>query len=184
MLGKRTRGNDAQDAQQQTKRTLTSLVAASTTKPSLAVTSAKRVAAAGTKSAPMQCTLSQKENQAIQPPAVPQVEHDVFMVDASEQPASSAYSQCLLPPLDSTAHSDMGITSDSSFSPTDNPERGGSRGTGFDEPFDPSHLRSRRSPPLDFVRPRFVSTPLRTSRSARDAARLLAPSFPGRLRTS
>jgi hypothetical protein len=92
MLGKRTRGNDTQDAQQQPKRTLTSLVAASTTKPSLAVTSAKRVAAAGTKTTPMQRTLSQKENQAIQSPAVPKVEHDVFMVDASEQPASRAYS--------------------------------------------------------------------------------------------
>ncbi|GAA5970950.1 hypothetical protein JCM8115_005508 [Rhodotorula mucilaginosa] len=96
MLGKRTRGNDTQDAQQQPKRTLTSLVAASTTKPSLAVTSAKRVAAAGTKTTPMQRTLSQKENQAIQSPAVPKVEHDVFMVDASEQPASRAYT--LSPP--------------------------------------------------------------------------------------
>ena len=184
MLGKRTRGNDAQDAQQQTKRTLTSLVAASTTKPSLAVTSAKRVAAAGTNSTPMQHTLSQKENQAIQSPTVPKVEHDVFMVDASEQPASSAYSQCLLPPLDSAAHSDISITSYSSFSPTESPERGGDRFIDPNEPFDPSHLRSRRIPPLDFVRPRFVPTPLWASRPARDAARALAPSFPGRLRTS
>ena len=52
---------------------------------------------------------------------------------------------------------------------------------GLDEPFDSSHLRSRRFSPLDFVRPRFVSAPLRTSRTARNAARLLAPPLPGRL---
>ncbi|GAA5985970.1 hypothetical protein JCM10908_006354 [Rhodotorula pacifica] len=87
MLGKRTRGNGAEDDLQAKRPLVTGL----STKPALAaITSAKRIAT--TQCPPtMQRTLSQKENQAIESRSVPQVEHDVFMADAEAKPASSAY---------------------------------------------------------------------------------------------
>lgn len=99
MLGKRTRGNGAQDPQQQAKRPLMSLIAGSSTKPGgLAPLSSKRTAVAAAESPSMQRTLSQKENVAVRTPAAPLVEYDLFMADANgarAQQVSVAYSQCL-----------------------------------------------------------------------------------------
>lgn len=89
MLGKRTRGNTPADIQQ-VKRPLTALVGPTSTKPSLGNTPAKRVAAGPPV---MQRTLSQKENQAVQPIVAPE-QDDVFMATPSEdKPSAGAYSQ-------------------------------------------------------------------------------------------
>lgn len=89
MLGKRIRGNTPADIQQ-VKRPLTALVGPTSTKPSLGNTPAKRVAAGPPV---MQRTLSQKENQAVQPIVAPE-QDDVFMATPSEdKPSAGAYSQ-------------------------------------------------------------------------------------------
>ncbi|BGP57019.1 AAA ATPase [Rhodotorula sphaerocarpa] len=92
MLGKRIRGNTPADIQQ-VKRPLTALVGPTSTKPSLGNTPAKRVAAGPPV---MQRTLSQKENQAVQPIVAPE-QDDVFMATPSEdKPSAGAYT--LSPP--------------------------------------------------------------------------------------